>query len=116
MLTRFWQKTYNPMLIDKAAALAPEVGLDDLVHHLAPSDVVVERIIVSSPDYLKALSSIISDASTDILRTYFAWKAVQSFSSYVEADEIKPYKRFVNELSGKVGQPRALHREVNEAR
>ncbi|KAM0275049.1 hypothetical protein ACHAQH_007610 [Verticillium albo-atrum] len=94
-------KTYNPMILDEAAALAPEVKLTGLIHDLAPDNFVVNRVIVSSPKYLKALSAILSDTPSDVLHNYFAWKAVQSFAFAVEADEVKPYKRFVNELSGK---------------
>ncbi|KAM0328871.1 hypothetical protein ACHAQA_005287 [Verticillium albo-atrum] len=94
-------KTYNPMLIDEAAALAPSVDLNKLIHDLAPAGSVVDRIIVSSPSYLKDLSSILSETRTDVLLAYFGWKVVQSFAYSVEADEVKPYKRFVNELSGK---------------
>lgn len=89
------------MSFDEAASLAPEVGLDSLIRDLAPSDYEVKRVIVTSPSYLKALSAVVSDAGTDVLRTYFAWRTVQSFASSVEADELKPYKRFSNELSGK---------------
>lgn len=35
------------------------------------------------------------------MASFFLWKAVQSFASYVEADEVKPYSRFRNELAGK---------------
>ncbi|KAI9166288.1 endothelin-converting enzyme [Paramyrothecium foliicola] len=94
-------KTYNPMNIDEAAALAPEAGLDQLVKSLAPSDTDVKRVIVTSPSYLKALSGIISDADEDVIRAYFTWKVIQSFSASVEADELKPYKRFRNQLAGK---------------
>jgi endothelin-converting enzyme len=94
-------KTYNPMSLDETISLAPEVGLGDLIRHLAPEDFTVDRVIVTSPAYLKSLSAIVSDADADVLRTYFAWKAVQSFAGSVEADEVKPYKQFVNVLSGK---------------
>jgi len=51
---------------------------------------------------MKSLAKILSETSTDTLRSYFIWKAVQSFAAYVEADAVKPYSRFVNELAGKV--------------
>ena len=92
------------MDLDEAAALAPEVGLNNLINNLAPSDTDVKRVIVTSPSYLKALSSIISDANEDVVRAYFAWKVIQSFASSIEADELKPYKRFTNKLAGKVRQ------------
>jgi endothelin-converting enzyme len=90
------------MDIDKAAELAPEVGLHHLIKSLAPSDTDVKRVIVTSPSYLKALPDIISEAGDDVVRAYFAWKVIQSFTSSTEAEELKPYKRFRNKLEGKV--------------
>ncbi|CAI4212311.1 unnamed protein product [Parascedosporium putredinis] len=94
-------KYYNPMVIDEAAALVPELEIQALISELAPKDVVVERVIVASPEYLDALSGILKDTEKDVLEAYFSWKAIQSLSSYVESDSVKPYKRFRNELTGK---------------
>ena len=90
------------MHVDEAAALVPEIELKELLAAQAPKDTKVDRIIVTSPDYLKALSKIVAETPKDVLQSYFIWKAVQSFSRYVEGDAIKPYHRFVNVLSGKV--------------
>ncbi|OLN86985.1 Endothelin-converting enzyme 1-like protein 1 [Colletotrichum chlorophyti] len=94
-------KYYNPMLIDEAAALTPEIELTALIHDLAPDGFVVERIIVASPKYMTELSTILAETDKEVIRNYFLWKAIQSFSSYVDADAVKPYRRFVNELAGK---------------
>jgi endothelin-converting enzyme len=95
-------KYYNPMKIDDAASLTPEIDLKGLLRELAPEHVGIDRVIVMAPDYQKKLSSIISDTDSEVMENYFLWKAVQSFSEYVDADAVKPYKRFVNELAGKV--------------
>ncbi|GKT79872.1 endothelin-converting enzyme [Colletotrichum tofieldiae] len=94
-------KYYNPMLIDEASALAPEIELTALIHSLAPEGFVVERVIVMAPKYMSELSTILSGTDKEVIQNYFIWKAIQSFSSYVDADAIKPYRRFVNELAGK---------------
>ena len=54
-----------------------------------------------SPEYLKQLSVILAATDKGVLQSYFVWKAVQALSSYVEADAVKPYKRFRNVLAGK---------------
>jgi len=90
------------MKLDKAAAIAPEIELRALIEGLAHSDSNVERVIVMAPDYLKQLSSILAATDRKVIQSYFLWKAVQSLSSYVEADAVKPYKRFRNVLAGKV--------------
>jgi endothelin-converting enzyme len=96
-------KYYNPMSLDDANKLAPEVDLRGLLHELAPGHVDVDRVIVMAPEYQKSLSSILNETDSEVVMNYFVWKAVQSFSGYVDADEVKPYRRFVNELAGKVG-------------
>jgi endothelin-converting enzyme len=95
-------KYYNPLAIDKAAELTPQVDLKGLVHDLAPSKVDVARVIVMAPKYQEELAGIINETDPEVLQSYFIWKAVQSFSGYIEADAVKPYKRFTNELVGKV--------------
>ncbi|KAK1673389.1 peptidase family M13 [Colletotrichum godetiae] len=94
-------KTYNPMLIDEASALAPEIELTALIHDLVPEGFVVERVIVMSPKYMTELSTILSGTDNEVIQNYFVWKAIQSLGSYVDADALKPYKHFKNELAGK---------------
>lgn len=89
------------MLIDEAAAIAPEIELKSLLAGQAPEGTKIERVIVMTPKYLKDLSTILAATPSDVLQSYFIWKAVQSLSSYVDADAIKPYRRFVNVLAGK---------------
>jgi endothelin-converting enzyme len=90
------------MLIDEAAAIAPEIDLKALLDGLAPAKSKIERVIVMAPKYLKELSVILAATDKDVLQSYFVWKAVQSMSSYVDAEAVKPYKRFRNMLAGKV--------------
>ena len=90
------------MLIDEAAAIAPEIELKALLEGQAPPNSKIERVIVMTPKYLKELSVILAATDREVLQSYFVWKAVQSFSAYVDTDAVKPYKRFVNVLAGKV--------------
>lgn len=90
------------MLIGEAAAIAPEIELRALLEAQTPKDTKIGRIIVMSPKYLKELSIILAATDKTVLQSYFIWKAVQSFSNYVDADAVRPYKRFINELAGKV--------------
>lgn len=94
------------MLLDEAAAIAPEIELKALLAEQAPADSKIERVIVMTPTYLKELSIILAATDKEVLQSYFLWKAVQSFSPYIDADAVKPYRRFVNVLAGKVGAER----------
>ncbi|KAF2398055.1 zincin [Trichodelitschia bisporula] len=95
-------KSYHPMTLKDAAKLTPEVGLSGLIANLVPAGIAVDKLVVTSPDYMAKLSkSILSSTSSETLQSYFLWKTIQSLASYVDATEITPYKRFVNELQGK---------------
>ncbi len=91
------------MSLADADLLTPQIHLSKIITTLAPPDFKTSRIIVMSPEYMKALAIILSDTSKEVLQTYFLWKAIQAFASDIEADAIKPYIRFLNELQGRVG-------------
>ena len=90
------------MSLADADLLTPQIRLSKIITSLAPPDFKTNRIIVMSPQYMKALAIILSDTSKEVLQTYFLWKTIQAFASDIEADAIKPYTRFLNELQGKV--------------
>jgi endothelin-converting enzyme len=90
------------MSLADADSLTPQIHLSKIIDNLAPSDFKTRRLIVMSPQYMKDLTSILNNTSKEVLQTYFLWKAVQAFSPDIEADAIKPYRRFANELQGKV--------------
>ncbi|TAQ86241.1 hypothetical protein B7494_g5451 [Chlorociboria aeruginascens] len=94
-------KTYNPMSLKDVDLLIPQLHLSRVINNLAPADYKTTRLIVASPQYLKALSGILSSTSKEVLQTYFIWKVIQAYASVVEADQIKPYTQFINELQGK---------------
>jgi endothelin-converting enzyme len=90
------------MSLSEADALAPVLGLADIVSALSPAGETPDFVIVASPKYMKAVGDIIDETPSDVVQNYFIWKTIQSFASYVEAEEIKPYRQFSNELAGKV--------------
>ncbi|KAJ9629139.1 hypothetical protein H2204_008928 [Knufia peltigerae] len=94
-------KYYNPMSPSEADKLVPQIDLPSILKSLVPRDYDIDRIIVMAPQYLKELSKLLDQTSKETLDTYIAWKVVQTFNSYVEADALVPYKRFQNELQGK---------------
>lgn len=94
-------KYYNPMSMSDADKLTPQIKLSSIISSLAPSNFETKRLIVMSPKYMANLTDILSTTSKDVLQTYLLWKTVQSYASMVEADELKPYSRFANQLQGK---------------
>lgn len=85
-----------------ADALFSQFSVSKLITENAPSDVTIDRLIVSFPQYFANLSSIMSETRGETLQTFFVWKIVQSFVSIVDAEAITPLRRFNNELAGKV--------------
>lgn len=94
-------KYYNPLSLEEASKLTPQLDLVSIINELSPKDVKVERVIAMAPQYQKDLANTLSNTSKQTLQTYFMWKAVQSLSTYIQADVVVPYKRFSNELAGK---------------
>lgn len=90
------------MALKDSAKLIPELGLDHVVQSLAPSNYTVNRTITSFPEFLQNVSSILSDSPKEAIQGFFVWKVIQNTANLVEAPEVKPYKQFVNTLSGKV--------------
>lgn len=93
-------KYYNPMSLKDASSLTPDIQLATVIERLAPSDVKVDKVIVMSPDYMRNLTQIISSTPQKVLLTYVLWNVIRSYSSVIEADEIKPWSSFMSELSG----------------
>jgi endothelin-converting enzyme len=93
--------SYNPMSLADASALCPQIDLDKMVQHYAEkTGTNVDRVIVNAPSYLRNLTDIIKETDAETLQGYLSWKTIQSLSSYVEADSVKPYQRLSKELAG----------------
>jgi len=95
------------MSLGDASGLIPKVDLSHIISTLA-SPQKVDRVIVTSPKFLKELQTIIEETDPAVVQNYFIWKAVQAFHSYIDSPVTKPYEGFVNELAGKVGPPASL--------
>jgi endothelin-converting enzyme len=94
-------KYYNPMTLQEAGDLTPQLNIPSLVKDLSPSEVTVDRVIVMAPQYQKDLAKTLASTSRLTLHVYFCWKAVQSLAPYIEDDAVAPYKRFSNVLAGR---------------
>jgi len=94
-------KFYNSMTMREVESLTPQIRISQIIRNLAPADVPIDRLIVISPHYMKALSSVLDNTTREVIQMYFIWKFIQTYESVIEAEEIKPYSRFKNELQGK---------------
>ena len=94
-------KYYNPLTLDDADSLLPQLSIKYLISSLAPSGYSPSKLIVGSPSYLQTVSTLLKETNRETLQAYFVWKTVQAYAHGVEDDAVKPLKRFENELQGK---------------
>jgi len=93
-------KSYNPRTLEETEAYNPAISVKQVLHTFA-SGYVPAKIIVGSPEYLKALSKILKSSSRETIKTFLVWKVVQSWASAVEDPAVQPSLRFKNKLQGK---------------
>ena len=94
-------KYYNPKTLEETKSLFPQLSIQYIIASLAPPGYTTNRVIVGSPSYLKAVSSILKSTNVETLQAYFVWKTVQHYAYRVEDDALKPLLRFDNQLKGK---------------
>ncbi|KAE8421745.1 hypothetical protein BDV36DRAFT_280350 [Aspergillus pseudocaelatus] len=94
-------KSYNPRTIEETQSLLPQISMSDIILALAPSGYRGDRLIVGSPSYMEALSSILSDTPREVINLYFNWKIIQTYADEIEDAKIQPLREFNNRLAGK---------------
>ena len=92
---------YNPRTLEETRSLLPQLSIQYIIAGLAPPGYTTNRVIVGSPSYLKAVSSILKATSAETLQAYFVWKTVQHYAYKVKDDALNPLLRFNNALQGK---------------
>jgi endothelin-converting enzyme len=92
---------YNPKTLEETEALVPEISFSKIISTLGPKGYQPEKLIVGSPSYLEALSSILSKTPRVVVNAYFKWKAIQTFAEEIEDVKIAPLLEFNNRLAGK---------------
>ena len=92
---------YNPRTLEETKSLLPQLSLQYIIASLAPPGYTTNRVIVGSPPYLEAVSSVLKSTSAETLQAYFVWKTVQHYAHRVDDSALKPLLRFNNELQGK---------------
>ena len=94
------------MSLHRASALCPELDLQGLVKVLLKKadnqQVDIDKVIVTYPAYLSALSNILGTTSRIDMNHFFIWQIVRALPDYVESDKLLPYKRLRNGLLGQV--------------
>ena len=92
---------YNPLTLEETRQLVPEISFGKIISSLAPSGYKPDRVIVGSPSYMKSLSSILQNTTSETIRSFLGLKIIQGYAYAVEDPKVKPIKAFRNQLSGK---------------
>lgn len=91
---------YNPMTVAEADVLLPQISLDTIISEMAPTEHSPEKIIVTSPEYMKGLADILSETPDETLQASLVLKTVQQLEKNVEDPVLEPLRTFKNELRG----------------
>ncbi|KAI2631671.1 peptidase family M13 [Xylaria nigripes] len=93
-------KYYNIVKVADVGKIAPVLGLDKVIKGLAPADYALDTMLLAFPEFLGNVSQLVSQTPKSTIQSYLIWNTIASYSSYVEAPEVKPVDRFYNVLSG----------------
>lgn len=91
---------YNPLSSDEVDKRLPQISISSLIAQHAPG-LLPTTIILGEPDYLDLLSELLDETAQETLRTYFTWRIVQSYASYVMSDLSTTLSQFYNKLNGR---------------
>lgn len=114
-------KTYNKMTLDEVKGMTPNIDWALYLEALGAGG--VDNMIVSQPDFYKALNTMLKDVSVDDWKVYLKWHLINGSAPYLSSKfenqdfhfyrtvlsgtkEMKPrWKRALNNLSGSLGEP-----------
>ena len=85
---------------------APQLGLDEVLKSLVPSNYTVDTVIVSVPPFFGNISAVLDKTPKETLQSFFLWRLIVSRINSVEGPEVQPYIKFTRRLGGRVsGSP-----------
>ncbi|MDH6182269.1 putative endopeptidase [Microbacteriaceae bacterium SG_E_30_P1] len=83
------EKTYNPMLWQKANDLAGSVDLDVWLTALGVPERSFDEVVVRQPSFLSGLESVLRDDNLAALRDWLAWQVVRSNAPYLSKEFVE---------------------------
>ncbi|KAI5459009.1 hypothetical protein BGZ63DRAFT_455861 [Mariannaea sp. PMI_226] len=86
--------------ITEVQKIAPQLNYEYVVSKLAPEGYQANKLAATPISYFKKISEVISQTPSDVLQTFFVWKAIIALSPYVESDETNAFSNFKKEQSG----------------
>ena len=79
--TRDAEKAYNLKSYDEFKALMPDLNVDNWMAGTTLNDVT--EIVVTQPDYVEKLNTIVKETSIDDWKTYYTWRLLNKAAEYL---------------------------------
>lgn len=92
---------YNPLNQTEVENLLPQISISTLVEKRVPKYLPEGKFIVQSPAYLRSLSEILNQTSSETIEHYLQWKLIVGYYSRIESEAVRPLYEFYNLLRGK---------------
>lgn len=78
------RKTYNPMSVDDLQKIAPAIDWKSYFDDAGMKD--FDNLIVSQPDYIKALNIMWKPSNLEVMKKYMKWSMLDSSASMLSTD------------------------------
>lgn len=78
------RKTYNPMSVDDLQKIAPAIDWKSYFDDAGMKD--FDNLIVSQPDYIKALNTMWKPSNLEVMKKYMKWSMLDSSASMLSTD------------------------------
>ncbi|GLV32218.1 gone early [Carabus blaptoides fortunei] len=94
--------TYNPISVSELKITAASLPLREILVSMFPNAGITDEteILVSSPDYLTAVSGIVSSTDRSALNNYVIWTLVREYLPYLPSDYAAELHQYTSELTG----------------
>ncbi|KAK9468482.1 hypothetical protein V1512DRAFT_259596 [Lipomyces arxii] len=93
-------KTYHPYTPYQLQQAFSSLDFNHIIKTMTKSTSLPSQIIVSYPQYLTDLTTVLSTTSRETLQTYFLWKAIEVLATHLSDDAAQPVTEFRNRLRG----------------
>lgn len=87
--------SHNYMSLKEIESLLPQIHYGDIISHFAPSDYHPHRLVVGSPSYLEALSSILCNTSRETVIAFFKWRLIEVYAPDVMDSKVQPLQEYI---------------------
>jgi putative endopeptidase len=97
--SRDTRKLYNPKTIEEVNALTPAINWEAYFKGLGIGN--LEKVIVMQPNYMQAVDNILKTSSTDDIKLYLRWTAIDRAAGLLNKElEVANWEFYSKELTG----------------